>query len=355
MKTAAIEFGGNMHNRKFRAGARAPTFGVLAFGVVALGVAVAGCSPQKTAQEQSGAQKSGISELSPTPSNESPDGFPQWAFPGPLIKGIPGVQPKFSEVQMFDRTRAVDWLPDSHPKMPEIVQGRQAQYACGFCHLPQGAGRSENAALAGLPADYIIRQVHEFQSGGRQTPDRKFGAAVNMETTAKGVSDDDLKQAAEYFASLKYTKHLKLIESSDVPHFSSNAFVYVIDPNGAREPLGQRIIEGPDDFERFEMRDPNMTFTAYVPVGAVARGATLAKGDGASRPACETCHGPGLKGSPLAPPIAGRLPTGLFRQIYAIQTGARHGQNAVMMKPVVASLTKAQIIDLAAYVASLEP
>jgi cytochrome c553 len=344
-----------MHNRKFLAGGCARTFGALTVSVVALSALVAGCSPQKAAQEQSGAQKSGISELSPTPSNESPEGFPQWAFPGPLIKGIPGVQPKFSEVQMFDRTRAVDWLPDSHPKMPDVVQGRQAMYACGFCHLPQGAGRSENAALAGLPADYIIRQVHEFQAGNRKTPDPKFGAAVNMETTVKQLNEEDLQQAAQYFASLKYAKHVKLIESSDVPHFTSNAFVYVIDPNGAREPLGQRIIEGPDDFERFEMRDPNMTFTAYVPVGSVSRGAALAKGDGANRPACETCHGPGLKGSQLAPPIAGRLPTGLFRQIYAIQTGARHGQNAVMMKPVVASLSKSQIIDLAAYVASLEP
>ncbi|HUO22645.1 MAG TPA: c-type cytochrome [Caulobacteraceae bacterium] len=304
---------------------------------------------------QGSAAQSGVSESRPTPAQDGPDGFPQWAFPGPLLKGIPGSAPKFSDVQIYDRTAAVDWFPGSHPPMPDAVKGRPALYACGFCHLPQGAGRSENAALAGLPADYILRQVADFKSGARQTPDPKFGAAVNMQLTAKMAADADVEKAAKYFASLKYTKHFTLIESADVPHFESNAFVFVIDPKGPREPLGQRIIEGPDDFERFEMRDPNMTFTAYVPVGAVSRGAALAKGDGGSRPACETCHGPGLKGTTIAPPIAGRLPTGLFRQLYAFQTGARHGQGALLMKPITTALSKSDMIDLAAYVASLDP
>jgi cytochrome c553 len=238
--------------------------------------------------------------------------------------------------------------------MPDSVKGKLPVYACGFCHLPQGAGRSENAALAGLPAKYIIQQVKDFQSGARKTPDPKFGAAVNMERTVAQVADADVEAAANYFASLKYTKHLKVVESADVPNFVSNAFVYVIAKDGPRQPLGQRIIEGPDDFELFEMRDPNMTFTAYVPVGAIQRGAALAKGTD-ERPACESCHGPGFNGTDQGPPIAGRLPTGLFRQIYAIQTGARHGPGTAPMKEVIANLTQNQMIDLVSYVASLEP
>jgi cytochrome c553 len=271
-----------------------------------------------------------------------------------LLKAIPGSAPKFSDVQIYDRTGAVDWFPDSHPPMPPAVTGHAPVYACGFCHLPQGAGRSENAALAGLPAQYIIQQASDMKSGLRKSPDPSFGPAVNMQTTIKQVADSDIEAAAQYYSSLKYTKHLKIIESASVPHFSQNAFVYVFD-KGPIEPLGQRIIEGPDDFERFEMRDPNMTYTAYVPVGAVARGAAIAKGDGGGRPSCETCHGPGLKGSQIAPPIAGRLPSGIFRQLYAIQTGRRNGANVALMKPVVAGLAQNDLIDVSAYVASLDP
>jgi len=176
-----------------------------------------------------------------------------------------------------------------------------------------------------------------------------------MQTTAKMASDADVAAAAEYYSKLKYTKHLKLVESKDVPKFVSNGFVYDIEKSGPRDPLGDRIIEGPDNFEGFEMRDPNMTFTAYIPIGSVARGAALAKGNGGSRPACETCHGVGLKGSEIGPPIAGRLPTSMFRQLYAFQTGDRNGATSVLMKTVVTGLSQKEMVELAAYVSSLEP
>ena len=324
----------------------------LAFGALSL----AGCQ-QRSANEDGDDKPSAVAsfQINSAAAIETPAGFPQWAFPGPLVKSIPGSKAKYSDVQMFDRTSSVDWYPETHPAMPDIVKGRLPVYACGFCHLPQGAGRSENAALAGLPAKYIVQQLLDFKSGARKTADRKFGAAVNMELTAAQLSDADAQAAAAYYAGLKYTKHVKLVEAAEVPDFASNAFVYVFKPDGPRQPLGQRIIEGPDNFELFEMRDPNMTFTAYVPVGSIARGAALAKGDGGARPACESCHGPGLKGAEIGPPIAGRLPTGLFRQLYGFQSGARNGVNAAQMKPIVAGMSHKDMIDLAAYLASLEP
>jgi len=281
--------------------------------------------------------------------------YPQWAFPGTTTVSLQGSQAAYSEVQMYDRTMAVDWYPESHPAMPDAVTGRPPTFACGFCHLPQGAGRSENAALAGLPYAYIVQQAQDMRAGLRKSPNPKFGPAMNMQTTIKQVSDADIQDAARYFSSLTFKKHLKIVESDTVPRFTADAFVWVIDTRGDRQPLGQRIIEGPDDFEGFERRDPNMTFTAYVPTGAIADGEYLAAGKG-SRPACASCHGVGLKGGQIGPPIAGRLPTYIFRQLYAIKSGTRRGADAVArMKPIVDGLSQKDMVDLAAYVASLDP
>jgi len=43
------------------------------------------------------------------------------------------------------------------------------------------------------------------------------------------------------------------------------------------------------------------------------------------------------------------------RQLYDFQTGARHGLWSDLMKPVVAKLSDDDILDLAAYTASLKP
>jgi cytochrome c553 len=39
--------------------------------------------------------------------------------------------------------------------------------------------------------------------------------------------------------------------------------------------------------------------------------------------------------------------------LYDFRTGARHGKNAAMMQPVVSKLTDEDIVDIAAYLASL--
>jgi len=288
-----------------------------------------------------------------------PADFPRWAFPGPLLKQLdPGSQ-KFAEVQIFDRTRAVDWHPENHPAMPEAVKGRPPVFACGFCHLPEGAGRPENAALAGLPEEYLLRQIHDFRSGARKSADPAFSPVSNMTTSMKLVPEaqfeKDAQEAAHYYASLKYTKHLTLIESTTAPAHHSNGYVNEFEADKPTQPIGYAIVEGPADFDRFEHRDAALQVKAYVPVGSIARGRALATGKSADLPACATCHGEGLKGGLLGPPLAGRLPTGIFRQLYGFQTGARNGEQAALMKPIVAKLTQKEMVDIAAYVASLEP
>jgi cytochrome c553 len=280
------------------------------------------------------------------------DDVPAWAFPGPRLYSVPGTTRRITEVVQFDRTRAVDWFPDDHPAMPDAVKGRTPVYACSFCHLPTGGGRAGNGSLAGLSANYIREQVANMKSGVRAY-DSRFTTGVNMVLVAKMSSAADLDAAAEYYAGLRYRKLIKVVEAVQIPRVSTDS-VYLFDRSGALQPLGERIIEGPDDAERFRIRDPYVTYTAYVPVGSIARGAALARGT-PQRPACGTCHGPDLKGSEIAPPLAGRFATGVFRQLYDFRTGLRNGSKAELMKPVVAGLSQQDMIALAAYATSLEP
>ena len=277
---------------------------------------------------------------------------PLWAFPPPKAQTVAGSALKLSEVQTYDRTRAVDWFPDEHPPMPASVAGRAPVFACGFCHLPNGGGRPENAALAGMSADYIKQQIADMKTGVRVN-DPHFTTGRNMLITAKVSTDADIASAAEYFANVTYRKRVRVVEAAEIPLAIADS-IYFFDQSGAREPLGQRIIEGADDPEAFELRDSNTTYTAYAPIGSLARGAALAKGaDGV--PVCEVCHGQGLKGGPVGPPLAGRFPTGLFRQLYAFKMGFRNGTQAAFMKPVVQLLDEQDMIALAAYAASLDP
>src|SRR5258708_39107783 len=98
-----------------------------------------------------------------------------------------------------------------------------------------------------------------------------------MIVRAKAWSDADLKAAAEYFSKLKYPgpNHVKVAEAAEVPAHRPNAFVYEFEKEGAKEPIGDRIIEGPDDVARFRLRDWRGKFNAYLPHGAVARSAPL--------------------------------------------------------------------------------
>ena len=124
---------------------------------------------------------------------------------------------------------------------------------------------------------------------------------------------------------------------------------------GAREPIGQLVIEVPENLEQFENRDTRSRFIAYVPPGSVARGEALAAGVPGRTDRCAICHGADLKGLAGIPPIAGRSPSYAVRQLYDFQSGARNGAAAALMKPVVANLTIDDMVALAAYLSSQKP
>jgi cytochrome c553 len=126
-------------------------------------------------------------------------------------------------------------------------------------------------------------------------------------------------------------------------------------PGGGTEPIGNRIVELPEDEAAAIARDPRSGFIAFAPTGSIARGKALVTTGGGETTACVICHGPALKGIGTAPAIAGRHTGYLVRQLYFFQNGSRSGPSEALMHNVVQRLTDADMVAIAAYVASLQP
>jgi cytochrome c553 len=226
--------------------------------------------------------------------------------------------------------------------------------ACGLCHYPNGKGRQENAGLAGLPYSYFVQTMADFKNGLRKSSDLRKGNTANMIRFAVGMTDDEVKVAAAYFAGLKWSPWIRVIESNTVPKTRLQFGMFMKLEGKETEPLGKRIMEGPEDPERTELlRDPHSGFFAYVPPGSIKKGEALVLRGGAGKTiACANCHGADLMGLGPVPGIAGRSPSYLGRQLYDMQSGNRHGEWTALMKPVVEKLTSDDMIDIAAYLAS---
>ena len=276
--------------------------------------------------------------------------------PDPDPKQVPGSTASFTVVQTRDAFNPPDWHPDSHPPMPEsVARGRRPQMrACGFCHLMSGQGRPENAAVAGLPAAYIVQQMSDFKNGLRRSAEPRMGPPNAMIQDAKAANDEEVRAAAAYFASVPFKKWIRVVESAEAPKTRIAGSMHVPTGDGM-EPLGQRIIEVPEDLARTELRDGSSGFVAYVPAGSIKKGQALVAGNGGKAVACGTCHGSDLKGLGPVPPLAGRSPTYTVRQLFDFQQGVRRGAWSPLMKAAVEKLTIDDLIAIAAYMSSLEP
>jgi cytochrome c553 len=146
------------------------------------------------------------------------------------------------------------------------------------------------------------------------------------------------------------------VEATTVPKTRIAVGMFLPLDSGEKEPLGQRILEVPENTEATEvLRDPHSGFIAYVPVGSVKKGQALATTGGKKTIQCAACHGADLKGLGPVPGIAGRSPSYVMRQMYDMRQGARKGTWTQLMKPVVANLTDLDMLEIAAYTASLKP
>lgn len=278
--------------------------------------------------------------------------------PGPALH-IPGSDASYTAMQVRNMYDVPDWFPNDHPAAPDmILHGDKPNNAggCGYCHLPNGFGRTENQGIAGLPADYIIRQVADFKSGARKTSGSRISPVATMVREAQGATDDDVKIAAAYFASIKPAPWIRVVETDTVPVTKVAGAIWVAVDGGGTEPLGDdRIVELAENQERFELRDASSGFVAYVPKGSIEKGKELVMSGGGKTTPCTICHGEDLKGLGNVPFLAGRSPSQLARQIIDIQNGNRNGTDAALMKPVVKNLDNKDIVDITAYLASLKP
>ena len=297
--------------------------------------------------------------------------LPEWAYTPPNPPGappppsslpaddsavvrIPGVERTLTRGQLRGVKEIPDWRPEEHTGAPDIVRfGREGVRACGFCHLADGGGRPENASVNGLPVAYFLQQMEDLKNGLRDSADHRKNNTNMMIAYAKGATPEEIRAAAQYFASKPYGKRIKVVESRTAPKVRLQGGMHMPVPaaeGGSMEPIGEQIVEVPDDHLRAEARDTRMGYTAYVPVGSINRGKQLA-----ATYQCTTCHGANLEGLGPVPPLAGRSPSYTTRQLYDMKLGARKGPWADLMTPVVTKMSLKDMMYVSAYAASLNP
>jgi cytochrome c553 len=276
--------------------------------------------------------------------------------PDTTKRTLAGSTASFTLAQIRDGFGPADWFPNDHPQMPPIVaQGRREAMitACSLCHYPNGKGRPENAGVAALPVEYFIKTMTDFKNDARKSADSRKTNTNRMIQFAKAMTDDEIRAAAAYFGSMKWTPWVKVVETNEVPktRIAGGMFITLEGAEAGKEPIGQRIIEVPESAEQTEtLRNPRSSFIAYVPRGSIKKGEAVA-----TRGQCAVCHGENLTGLGPVPSIAGRSPSYMVRQLYDMQRGVRSGSWSELMKRVVGPMSAEDMLNVAAYVASKTP
>jgi cytochrome c553 len=281
---------------------------------------------------------------------------------------VQGSTASYSLVDVRDGANVIDWFPRDHPRMSDLIAHGPAgmgelKRGCGSCHLPNGQGRPENAPPGGLQVTYFMRQIQDFRNGLRHTADPRKPNTNTMIELAKGMTDKEAEEAARYFAAIKYVQWTRVVETDLVPKTRIVGNLFLSTSKDLTEPIAGRIIEVPEDEEQTEgVRNPHVGFVAYVPPGSIEKGKDLVTMGGmrivnnmivqGKTTACVTCHGLDLMGVTDIPPIAGRSPSYIVRQMWDIQQGARNGAAVQLMKMAIARLTPEDLVSVAAYVSS---
>jgi cytochrome c553 len=188
---------------------------------------------------------------------------------------------------------AVAYAQPMDSTAPEIVRS-----SCYMCHSTHG----NNPDLAFIPRlaaqnqVYIEEQLKAFRDGSRADPP----ADMYMWPIAQGLSEDQIKQTAKWFAA---------------------------------QPAPQPFPPDPSAREGREI------FLNGVLKSDV--------------PACASCHGPKADGNGIFPRLAGQNPQYLLAQLRYFRSGVRNDKSADIMKQVALHLTDGQMNAVANYLGSL--
>ncbi len=279
------------------------------------------------------------------------------------LLSVQGSKFRFTAAQIGNRFAPADWFPEDHPEMPELVakgreSGKTPIWACGFCHLPDGSGRPENANLTGLSYEYFVQQMYDFKNDRRTSADSRKANTQLMIDFAKAMKHEDIVATARYFTSIRSKSSIKVIESDTAPKTVARGGIFLAleGSEAGTEPLGNRIVEVPVSNEDFEIkRNPRSGYIAYVPRGSLKKGENLVRTGGSKVTPCTECHGQDLRGMGTAPPLAGRSPSYLVRQMYDMQHYFRDGLMSLQMGSLLTDFTNSDLLVAAAYLSSLEP
>ena len=76
-------------------------------------------------------------------------------------------------------------------------EAKAAETLCTMCHLGGFLGQNEIPRVAGQHYEYIVKQLEDFKAH------RRTNDAGNMTSVARTLSDDDIKNLANYLAGLQ--------------------------------------------------------------------------------------------------------------------------------------------------------
>jgi cytochrome c553 len=190
--------------------------------------------------------------------------------------------------------------PATVPKFQKLDSIEARVQGCVTCHGQQGQGTLSDyfPRIAGKPAGYLLNQLRAFRDGTRRYAPMNYLVAF--------MSDEYLREIAEYFASLR-------------PPF------------------------------------PTPQPTA-VPAALLDHARSLVANGDANRqiPPCRACHGAKLTGMvPGIPGLAGLRPNYIAAQLTRWRTGERRAAAPDCMRRVASRLQDADIRALAAYLGSV--
>lgn len=175
--------------------------------------------------------------------------------------------------------------PEARAK--EIVQGK-----CFLCHGMNGESTSELfPRLAGQHAEYVAKQLRDFQAGRRQSQMTEF---------AKGLTDAEMLALGQYFE-----------KQDGQPHSVNDADLAA---------LGRYLYH------------KGNTYSGV--------------------PACASCHGPKAYGTSVLPRLAGQHSEYIVRQLKEFNKRTRTNDNAVMHS-IASQLTELEARGVAEYLSGL--